>query len=237
MIIKKPRFEEIVEVMNLPDVGLKFNAQRVGPKTFRRLRESDYGEGFRMPTMPELVSLVYASLENQDYDTAENVVKTLRKRIIVNTGILYVPHRMFVQDNPKLKDREISMNQRTLEKKLGSHEERGVVFSDDGSVRFTPYNYKRKAQLFLQLSTNTGIIALVGGEENAEKLTKISEHYGLKPYFDALENPWFSHITFAALSSRYFGNGFSINADCNENHSDGYSFGVQKIKQKADLKK
>jgi len=227
--IKKPSFEEIPTTMNLPDEGLVFNAQRVGPKTFRRLRGSYYGKGFRMPTMPELVPLVYTSLKNQNYDTAKNVVKTLRKQIIGNTGILYVSDGMFVQDNPKLKDREISMNQKALEKRLGSREERGVVFSDDRSVRFTPYNYIRKAQLPLQLSTNTGIITLVGGEENAEKLIEASEHYRVKPYFDALENVVFPQTRIASLSSSDFFDRFYINADCSDSRGYyGYSFGVKK---------
>jgi hypothetical protein len=229
--IKKPRFEEIITptTMNLPDEGLVFDAQRVGPMNFADLRNADYDEGFIMATMPEIVSLVYASFENQNYDTAKNVIKTLRKGIIGNTGILYVPDGMFVQDNPKLKNREISMNQKTLERRLGSHEERGVVFSDNGKIRFTPYNYIKKTQLSSQLSTNTGIIALVGGKENAEKLSRASGHYRVHPYFDAFENLRFSLDRIACLSSDFFNNRLKINAYWDEGRAyEGYSFGVKK---------
>ena len=102
MINEKPKFEETI---NLPDEGLLFNTKRVGRMDFIDLRRiADYGEGFRMPTMPELVSLVYASLKNKkEYDTAKNVVKTIKNHGLVgNTGIFYVPEGMFVQDNPKL---------------------------------------------------------------------------------------------------------------------------------------
>jgi hypothetical protein len=238
MTNEKPEFEELT-TMNLPDVGLRFNAQRVGPFGFHGLRKINYyGKGFRMPTMPELVPLIYASLEYKNYDTAKNVVKTLKKdQIAGNTGILYIPKGMFVQDNPELKDGRISMNQEVLEKKLGSHEERGVVFSNDNSIRFTPYNFKRKSQTPLELSTNTGIIALVSGEENAEKLAKASECYRNKPDFWTLENVDSPVTKVANLGSDFFvGRWFIVNADDHEN-SNRYSFGVQKIKQEADLKK
>ncbi len=178
-----------------------------------------------MPTMPELVPLVYASLENKNYDTAKNVVKTLKNHWIAgNTGILYVSEGIFVQDNPELEDGIISMNQKTLQSKLGSHEERGVVFNDDKSIRFTPYNFKIKSQTPLDLSRNTGIIALVGGEENTEKLAKASEHYRAKPYFQ---------IDLTRVTGLGMG---SFPASLVVDNIDGFnrrcSFGMQKIKQK-----
>ncbi|MEK6897710.1 MAG: hypothetical protein AABW93_04250, partial [Nanoarchaeota archaeon] len=96
----KPTFKEIVAVTTIElDDGLVFNAQRVGPMNFLGLRQADYGQGFRMLTMPELVHLVHASLENKGYETAKNVIKTLKDYWLTgNTGILYVPKGMFVQD-------------------------------------------------------------------------------------------------------------------------------------------
>ena len=234
--ITKPKFEEVVPVttMNLPDVGLRFNAQRVGPIPFRDLREIDYGKGFRMPTMPEIVLLVYASLENKNYDTAKDVVKTLKNNWITgNTGILYVPEGMFVQDNPELKDGKISMNQKALEKMLGSHMERGVMFSNDKSIRFTPYKFtpykfKRGSQTPLELSINTGVIALVGGEENAEKLTKASEHYRAKPCFYALKNVDSPITRVAGLESNDINDQLNIDASLVEESDYSYSFGVLK---------
>ena len=51
--LAKPTFEEVVAVttMKLPDAGLTFNAQRVGPTNFNGLRNADYGQGFKMPVM------------------------------------------------------------------------------------------------------------------------------------------------------------------------------------------
>jgi hypothetical protein len=227
--ITRPRFEEVVAVttMNLPDEGLTFNAQRVGPTTFGGLREADYGERFRMPTMPEIVPLVYASLKNQDYDTAKNVVKTLRDRWITgNTAVLYVPDGMFVQDNPEMKNGRILMSQKVLEGKLGSTQEKGVVFSDDRTIRFTPYNYARESQTPLQLSSNTGVVALVGGEENAEKPAKASEHYKAKPYFWALDNVDSPQVRVAGLFSGDFGVRLFVVANGSEYDDDRCSFGV-----------
>jgi len=234
--IVKPSFEE---TMNLSNVGLRFNPQRVGPMRFNRLRDADYGKGFRMPTMPELVPLVYASLENQEYnETAKNVIKILRDSWITgNTAVHYFPQGMFVQDNPELKDGKILMNKKALESKLGSHRERGVMFSDDRSVRFTPYKftpYKFKigSQSALDLARNPGIIALVGSEENAEKLARASEHYREKPYFRALKNVDSPQTRIVDLFSGDFVDRLYVNAYGSEDSDKRFSFGVQEIKQK-----
>ena len=57
-----------------------------------------------------------------------------------------------------------------IENKLGKTQEKGVVYSDDRSIRFTPLGFQLESQSALDLSKNSGIIALVNGEENAERL-------------------------------------------------------------------
>ena len=229
MINEKPRFEQIT-LMNLPGTEFIFDAQRIGPTTFKVLRENDYGEGYRMPTMPELVPLIHASLENKkEYKMAKNVVKTQKHHGITgNTAGHYFPEGMFAEDIPKMKSgRIVTPTFKVLEKRLGSREERGVTFSDDESVRFTSYDFKRKSQTPLELSINTGIIALVGGEENAEKLAKASGHYKVSPYFWVLGNVD-SPITRVANLGSYtiFGNRLDVDATSIEGSSNKYSFGV-----------
>ncbi len=229
MADEKPRFEQFT-LMNLPGTEFIFDAQRIGPTTFKVLRENDYGEGYRMPTMPELVPLVHASLENKkEYKMARNVVKTQKHhRITGNTAVHYFPKGMFAEDIPKMKSgRIVTPTFKVLEKKLGSHKERGVVFSDDGSVRFTPYNFKKGYQTPLELSINKGIIALVGGEENAEKLAEASEHYKTNPCFWALENVG-SPITRVTDLTSYtiLGNRLDVEAHIDEGSSNKYSFGI-----------
>lgn len=187
--IKKPSFKETVAITTMDLDNAKFNAQRIGPMDFLDLRKADYGKNFRMPTIGELIPLVYDSLENKNYETAKNVIQTLEaEHLIGNTGILYTKKGMFVQDNPNIRSGKISMSQKALEKKLGSHEEKGVVFSDDKSIRFTPYGFKEGEQTSSQLSVNPGIIAIVNGQENAEMLGSSAEHYELPLCFRSLEN-------------------------------------------------
>ena len=225
---QKPTFKEKVGVTTIElDEGLVFNSKRVGPMNFNGLRNADYGQDFRMPTMPELVPLVYASLENKNYETAQNVIKTLKNHWITgNTGILYVPEGMFVQDNPNIRNGKISMNKKTLKNKLGSYEEKGVVFSEDKNVRFVPYGFKKESQTPLELSQNTGISALVNGQENAEKIAKASEHYKLKSYFWTLKNIDSPQARVADLDSYGFGNRLDVIAYDSEYCGNRFSFGV-----------
>jgi len=235
--ISKPRFEEVVAVttmkvttMNLPDFGLKFNAQCVSPMKFAGLRQADYGLGFRMPIMPELVPLVYTSLEHQDKETAKNVIKTLRERRLTgNTGVHYVPEGMYVQDDPDLVNGRVSMSQKALEGKLGSYEERGVVFSDDKSVRFVPYGFSRESQKSsLDLAGNSGVIALTGSEESAEMLAKASEHYKVNPYLWALSNVDSPETRVAILVSDRLDGRLGVIAYGSEHDNGWGSFGVLK---------
>jgi len=225
----KPTFKEVVAVTTMElDNGLVFNAQRVGSTNFNGLRNADYGQGFRMPTMPELVELVYASLENFSYKTAKEVISTLKNHWLTgNTGVYYFPEGMIAEDNPEMKDgRIVRPDFKTLENKLGKHEEKGVVFSDDKKIRFTPYNYKRESQSALELVSNSGVIALVGGEENAEKIAKASGHYKVKPYFWALSNVDSPQTRVADLGSDGLGDRLDVDAYYSEDDYDGCSFGV-----------
>ena len=226
--ITKPSFREVGGIINLEDVGLTFNNKRVGPKRFFRLRNADYGNGFRMPTIPELVDLVYASLENQEYESAKNVVETLRSHwLIGNTGILRVPEGMFVQDNPEMIDGRISMEQKTLIDKLGSHVEKEVVFSDNRSIRFVPYGFKEGEQTPLELSKNSGIIAFVDGEKNAEKIAKASKHYELNPDFWVLTKVDSPKTKIGFLGSSVFGDRLYVETDDSEHAFNRCSFGVR----------
>lgn len=232
--ITKPSFKEVMAVtaINLNDVGLKFNTQRVGPMNFAGLRRADYGQGFRMPTMPELVQLVHASLENQDYKTTKEVVSALRNYWLTgDTGILYTQKGMYVQDKPKMENGRLSMNEKTLEKKLGKHKEKGAIFSKDKTIRFAPYGFKTQSQTPLELSANPGVVAFVGSEENAEKLAKASEHYRRNPYFWALFNVDSPQTRVANLVSNYSDVRLGVDAGYSEDE-DGVSFGIKESEEK-----
>ena len=214
--------------------GLTFNAQRIGPMNFSGLRQADYSQGFRMPTMPELVPLVYASLGRKN-QAAMHVIKTLKNFWLTgNTGILYTPKGMYAQDNPEMVDGKIVMDENTLEDKLGKTQEKGVIFSDDRSIRFTPHGFKRgylELKSASDLATNSGVMVFSGGEEEAEMLAKASEHYKSKPYFWALAKVTHPETRFASLNSGDFGGRLGVGADGSMADNFRYSFGVKELTQ------
>ncbi len=211
--------------MNLDNVGFTANPRRVGPMNFIGLRDIDYGNGLRMPTMPELVNLVYASFKDKECETAEQVVETLNNYCLMgNTGVFYTSDGMYVQDNPDVQGL-ILMEQKTLIGKLGSHEEKGVVFSDDGRVRFTP-EFRRGILNPSELAKNSGIIAITGSLENAEKTAEVSILYKSYPFFWALGNVYPPEIRIAGLDSHRFGRSFCVVANYFGSKGRRYSFGV-----------
>lgn len=186
----------------------------------------DYGEGLRMPIISELVSLVHDSMKNRDHEKAKEVIRKLRRHWFVgDTGILSVSDGIFVQDYLNLKAGRISMDEKTLKDRLGKHEEKGVVFSDDMTVRFFHHKFKKEPQSPSAFLNNSGTVALVGGEENAEKFARAFNHCILNPRFGALPNGNSSQIRVAGLGSGSYNLG--IVADISAGQS-GYSFGVKK---------
>ncbi len=237
---EKPSFREVegVTTMELPYAGLKFNSERVGPLGFNELRDTNYGKdgygkGFWMPAIPEIVPLIPVSLENKNrYYTAKNVVKTLEwYKITGNTAIHYCSKGMFVEDVPSIGS-GVLIDQgfiKILEERLGKHEEKRVVFSDDGYVRFTPNDFKRGPQSAFNLVRNSGVIALAGSEENAERLAEASEYYKARPYFHILEKIDSPTTRFATLDlGKLFDHKLIINANVSEDFH-GCSYGVQGI--------
>jgi hypothetical protein len=168
-------------------------------------------------------------LENPDCKTAKQVINTLRTPWLSgNTGVLYVPEGMFVQDNPALENGRISMNQETLEKRLGSYRERGVFFSDDRTIRFVPCEFKRESQSHLELSRNPAVIALTGSEKNAEISAMASDCYRPNPYLWTLDKTDSPEIRVASLysDSDDIDGGLNICASYSEDCDSRFSFGI-----------
>ncbi len=233
-IIQKPMFEEVIGVttMNLPDFGLQFNANPVGPTSFPGLRSSNYGPDFRMSTMPEIIPLIYSSLKNQDKPAAKKVIHSLIERWITgNTATLYTSEGIFVKDNPEINHGVIVMNEKALETMLGSHEENSVVFSDDRSLRFTPYGFKRKHQTTSELAGNSGVLALVGSRENAEMLTEISKNYPQDPCLWTLDNRAESQIKVVALNTYDFVDRLALISGNSVRDHVRCSYGVRELKK------
>jgi hypothetical protein len=198
------KLEEIPATLNLPNSGLIFSKEK-GGGTFEQLRKFNYGPGFRMSTIPELVQLFYSYFENEKYPADREVRCMLGDYFIAgNTATHYFNTGVFVEDFPEVeKGKIVTPNRGKLEKRLGRTEERGVIFSDDRLVRFVPYGFAIGLQSSLELAKNPGIIALTGSEENAEKLAEVARHYDMRfdLYFANNEN--LSKSGVAVIYSKY----------------------------------
>lgn len=161
--------------IHLNDLGLEFSPEFkyfLRLSQFKDLRNVNYGEGFRMPIMSELVPFIYTCFQNQDDETARKVINSFlkpHKLLVANTGVLYTAKGMFVQDNPKMKGTDVNMTQKILESKLGATEEGGIIFSNDRTVRFTVYDQNNN------LALNRGSIALTGSLENAAMFAELAK--------------------------------------------------------------
>jgi len=245
---QKPSFRETRRgiTMDLDDVGLQFNSDRVGPNNFIGLRKADYGEGFKMPTAGQVSHLVYASLENRDYyKSAKDVVDTVRKRWITgDTALLWTPSGVYAQDHPKIENGRVSirasMNEKKLKNKLGSREENSVVYSEDGNVRFTPCGFQTGRQSSSQLANNAGIVAIFGTLVEAEAIARSSEHYESQPWFGAFNKGDINEplVRVPNLFLVDFGNRLGISGSGWKSlDEEGFSFGVRESGKATRAKK
>ena len=249
---QSPAFEEIVSSVDLKDVGLVFNAQTFGPASFIDLKRFDYGEGFRMPTISELVPLVYAAMENQRrYKTAEEIMTSMGcGQIVGNTITHFFDDGFFVEDNPrkiktKVKDSYAKIidiiipRQEFLKKRLGSREEQGVVFSGDGNLRFVPYGFKIGEQSTSEFVTNPGVLAVVKNQENAEKLARFSKHSKLEFELSPSLLPFIGQSRISSLHFRYWrgqgllGDSFGICAGDFPDSNVKHTYGVRTFQKAA----
>ena len=241
--IVKPSFRREGNLITLEDVRLIFKEER-NPDLPIKLLQADYGRGFRMATIPQLVSLVYSFSENREDSEARDLAQKLRSCTFVgNTGILFDYDGMFVKDKPEIENEKrfrflpkLVMDAEKLKNMLGSREERGVVFSDDGKIRFTPYGFKVGSQIPSVLAKNSGVIAIVGSEENAEMLAQASRYYKISPEFFSYNRLHISpQIRIANIHSCNFGAHVTLDAMDNGIWGDSakysHSFGVRELKQ------
>lgn len=183
-----PQYEEKIAVR----IGdLIYNPRRIGPTTLAKLRSSNYGDGLGMGTLPELTPFVHSAVmnrENEDYQTLQNIVETLKDYWITgDTRPLWTPKGLWVIDH--FTDEETETE---LEKLLGTKEEHGVIFSPDRKIRFAPSIYEAPVEYLKShkvLATHPGVIAIFGGEENAELIAEISAKHKSDPYFGGFSAP------------------------------------------------
>ena len=191
----KPTFELLHNaIIPIELNGVVYNAGAVGPYNWHKLRAAEYGEGFRQGTFGENFTLAHCGYVNKDSENkqtrknARNVVKVVRKHWLAGNTALYGGDEdselIFVQDFPEVKEDKIVMNQKDLEERLGSHELKGVIFSDDGLVRAIPRANVRQGECNAeQVLQTTYPIFLTGDEEAPEKVIEMMETINKPGYF------------------------------------------------------
>ena len=150
------------------------------------------------PNMAETVSLIYDAYKNPEDDRGiSKEIKSIMKKGLFYTfdGILYLPREgILFQSNPEFSKGAktadgLIMDKNNLISKLGSKEEKGIVYSNDGSIRFLKgYNFKIEFQGSSDIVKNPFAISLAG-QEGAEKLAYIVDQYKLNSYLSSIINP------------------------------------------------
>lgn len=187
------------------------------------------------PSFSDATSFFNASLNEKD-----KYSKDIRKKFESNwfyafNGQLYVSDGVLFENNPefpkgaKTAD-DLIMDEKDLKSRLGSREENGVTYSDDGLVRFVPYGFKTGEQSLSDLSKNPYIIALVEGQEQASKLAEFADSYKSKPYLSVITNPSESIKRVVGLYSDWYGDGLHVDADSHGDSGGGFSFRVVRKK-------
>jgi len=148
------------------------------------------------------------------------------------TGVSYDTDGILVEERPDYRQGENFIDRDALMGRLGSTERNGVVYSDDGLVRFLKPEIARFGeQTPLELSVNPLVIALANGVRGAYKIAELAEMLkgkkGKNPKVWP-EQKLDSRVDRVA-SLYYNWNGMdrlNVNANGNGNEDDGCSFGV-----------
>lgn len=229
-----PVFEDVVKIPKVRVYSadgnpLIFNFNRVGPATWHDLRKADFSDGFTFPTSSKLVPLVSAAAHPENRGS-ENAQKVLGRWIAGNTLVLLGREGLYGVDAPTVRGERIHMGEKTLKGKLGSREDKGVTFSDDGRVRFTPYDFQTGEMSTSQLASNRGIVVAHGGFENAELLAQAASHYRLQPYFACAKQAPEKPITKVPGVCAIDDLDYRLDVICSDEPGDygWYSFGVSK---------
>ena len=201
---RKPIFEVSKSITPAyVNIGERFsyNISYNGPSDFSRLTVSDFGKGFVMATMPQLIPFIYAVYRNKDDEFARELISKIGggRNIVGFSSVLWTPDRVYVQDKPILEqtflkiedesiisDCKILMSEGTLLNGLkddvvfgtGSYESDGIVYSKNKKIRSVPWEkIKLGKQSSSDLAENGLVIALANGKEGAELLADIGSRY------------------------------------------------------------
>ncbi|MEK6792279.1 MAG: hypothetical protein AABX96_01050 [Nanoarchaeota archaeon] len=169
--------------------GVVYNAHLKGPGRFSDLRKENYGrysgKNFVRGTFGEQLTLLhgaYLNTNNRNFAADELISLVNNKGVSGDTGILYTPELIVVQDNPEINPKNevighgILMDLDHLVSKIGETKIKGVRFSNDLKIRAIPYKFAEETlQTIDQIKENPFLIALTGDINAPEKLAQIFE--------------------------------------------------------------
>lgn len=170
-------------------------------------------KGLGQPTIAQIASLIYASFqENGVYDYKIRQIMESTEGLLGFTGNLYIPNEgIYIQDNPRIVNGNISMNKKDLVGKLDAN---------DPNVRFVPFGFRIGHSSALELTKNPYVIGLVG-EEGADKLSQIADMYkgingnpNKKAYIFSFENVDNEIVKVSALGSPFIDFGLFSKGAC-----------------------
>jgi len=226
LTIKEGRTELIV-----PHNGknLSFLHPAYGPDTYANVKSQIEQAGLTPPTMGQIASLVHSAFDSNDRYSGE--IKNIMKNrwLWAYTQSNYQPKPIdgvFVYDE-KDENTFKDLSGSELEKMLGNRQEHGVVYSDNGLLRFVPFGYQVGEMIPLKLAKNPYVIALAG--EEAEKLAEVADKHKDKPYlwsFKSVDQP-LTRVSIL-VSDWGLGHGLGVDGSSHGNVRGGHGFGVLK---------
>lgn len=180
------------------------------------VRNTFESQDLEMPDFSQTTSLVYSAFQNPDNKYSKKIINIMKNNWFwADNGILYAPKGVYIQDNPKLENKEVQMNESELINKLENN---------DSSVRFVRYGFKLEEQSSLELSKSSFVIGLVG-EQGAEKLAEIADKHKRKSYLYGFNKVDKSVQRVAALGSDGRGR-LVVHGSYGSLDYDSYAFGL-----------
>jgi len=203
---------------------LTFIYQSKQKGSFINVRNALENQNLSMPTASQITSLVYSAFQ-EDNKCSKEIIKLMKSNWLWgNSGILWTPKGVYIQDEPSIVNERVKMSEGELKNNI-----------EKKIVRFVPYGFKIGKQSTLELSKNGFIRALVG-EQGAYKLAEIADKHKRKPYLHGFEKVGNPIQGVASLDSIWFVNALGVYGDRGLG-KNGCAFGVLKETSKAGLQK
>ncbi len=152
-----------------------------GPARFFYLRERLSSENLTIPTAAQIFSILYGDKKISNEYQYNNPTP-----LWLNNSFVYSSKGIYVEDNPEESEGQILADEKSLEARLGSKEQEKVIYSEDNTIRFTPFGFKIGSLTAEELAKNTCAIALMG-KANTEKLSEALGRESINPFLFTLD--------------------------------------------------